>query len=150
MPLSNQDRSRIFKQGHFKEGVGVYYLELEGYKIIHGDGKIHAKGLRARLGLQRKYDYIDSLRKRLEIDKDEHYALYDCLCKKDNQYFVFEIKYKTQEGRHFSSSERQISEYNRIQKAGKAQVKVLIITNKDQQIENQRIHIYDCNDFADL
>jgi len=146
MPSGNQDPAEIRKEGYYKEMVGVFWLEESGYKIIQGAGMLHPEGLKYFLRLQNEHDYIISLQKKLGIRTKSNFGYFDCLCKKDNQYFLFEIKYKIwKEGRMiFGSTERQISEYDRIQKIGKVKVKVLTIIEKDQE---DSFHIYDWDDF---
>jgi len=140
MPSGNQSLPEISKKGYEMELSGVNYLKEQGYQILHEAGKINPEGQ------QEEFDYLTSIRKKLGIVTRLNYGLYDCLCKKGKQYFLFEIKYKIwKEGRlHFNSSERQISEYNRIQKIGKAKVKVLTIIEKDKKLSH---HIYDWDDF---
>ena len=116
------------------------YLKKQGYQIIHG-------GIITRMGgRQKKWEEIEFLQRKLGIRTRLNFTIYDYLCKKGRQYFLFEIKYKIwKEGRpHFNSSERQIWQYNRIQNLGRVQVKVLTIIEKDQKLS---YHIYDWSDF---
>ncbi len=140
MPSGNLNLPQVGKKGDEMEVVGVNYLIKQGYQIIHRAGMINAEGQ------QEDFDYLTSIRKKLGIVTRLNYGLYDCLCKKDKQYFLFEIKYKIwKKGRMiFGSTERQISEYDRIQKLGRVQVKVLTIIKKDQKLSYQ---IYDWDDF---
>jgi len=146
MPKGNPNIPEISKKGYEMELNGVNYLKEQGYQILHEAGKINPEGLRFSCDSKNEHDYLTSIRKKLGITTKLNYGLYDCLCKKDNQYFLFEIKYKIwKEGRqNFGSTERQISEYDRIQKIGKVRVKVLTIIEKDQE---DSFHIYDWDDF---
>jgi len=159
MPKGNPNLPQVGEKGDEMELVGVNYLKEQGYQIIDGDDTIRIerrqrrkKHEKIKLGeywseeRRKKFKQVESLKKKLRIVTRLNYGIYDCLCKKGNQYFVFEIKYKIwKEGRpNFNSSERQIWHYNRIQKADKAQVKVLTIIEKDQKLS---YHIYDWNDF---
>ena len=157
LPSGNLNLPQVGKKGDEMEVVGVNYLIKQGYQIIHGDN-IGRLGKRKKLlegirigeigweDMDKHWDRIVSLRKKLGIVTRQDYGLYDCLCKKGKQYFVFEIKYKIwkENRQHFNSSERQIWQYNRIQKKGKAKVKVLTIIEKDQKLS---YHIYDWDDF---
>ena len=161
MPKGNLNLPQVGEKGEEMELVGFNYLKEQGYQIIHG-GTItrmesrqrRKKHEKIKLGKywsserHKKFKQIESLQRKLGIVTRQNYGIYDCLCKKGKQYFLFEIKYKIwKEGRpNFNSSERQIWHYNRIQKAGKAKVKVLVITKKDQ-LEKQTFHIYDWDDF---
>ncbi len=140
MPSGNLNLPQVGEKGYEMELVGVDYLKEQGYQILHEAGKINPEGQ------QEEFDYLTSIRKKLGIITRLNYGLYDCLCKKGKQYFLFEIKYKIwNEGRpNFGSSERQIWHYNRIQKLGRVQVKVLTIIEKDQKLSH---NIYDWDDF---
>jgi len=158
LPSGNLNLPQVGEKGLEMELLSSNYLKERGYQIIHGGaisimefrqerkhGKIKFGGswMKER---HKKWAIVESLQKKLGSVTRLHYPSYDYLCKKGKQYFVFEIKYKIwKEGRHhFNSSERQISEYNRIQKASKVKVKVLTIIEKDQKLS---YHIYDWDDF---
>ena len=159
MPKGNLNLPQVGEKGDEMELVGVNYLKEHGYQIIHGDDTIRIERRQRRKKHEKikieeywteernkKFEQVESLKRKLRIVTRSNYGIYDCLCKKGNQYFVFEIKYKIwKEGRlHFNSSERQISEYNRIQKARKVKVKVLTIIEKDQKLS---YYIYNWDDF---
>ena len=158
MPSGNPNLPQVGEKGLEMEFLARHYLREQGYQIIHGGaisimefrqerkhGKIKLGGSWAE-ERREKWHQVESLLKKLGIMTRLHYPSIDYLCKKGKQYFVFEIKYKIwKEGRlHFNSSERQIWHYNRIQKAGKAKVKVLTIVEKDQK---SSYNIYDWDDF---
>jgi len=125
-------------------------LKERGYKIIHGSDEFLRRTQGRKFWLNKLKCKISveelSLEKKLGIITEHNYALCDYLCKKDNQYYVFEIKSKIlKKGRpHFNSSEKQISEYDRIQRGGKVKVKVLTIIEKDKKLS---YNIYDWDDF---
>ena len=152
MPSGNPNLPRISENGFEMELLASNYLREQGYQIIHGGviSIMKSRQNRNEDGFLRpwtkkehkKFDYVMSLREKFGIDS----ALYDYLCKKGKQYFLFEIKYKIwkRDRTYFNSSERQIREYTRVYNEGKIQVKVLTIIRKDQKLS---YHIYDWNDF---
>jgi len=154
LPSGNPNLPQVGEKGLEMEFLARHYLIERGYQIIHGGaisimefrqerkhGKIKFGGswMKER---HKKWAIVESLQKKLGLNG----VLSDYLCKKGKLYFLFEIKYKIwKEGRrHFNSSERQIWEYDRVQKRGKVQVKVLTIIEKDQKLS---YHIYDWDDF---
>jgi len=124
------------------EVLAIFYLIEKGYQIFDAEVFVRSKG-RLRKKLYEKtgrmteeghkiFELLPAILRKLSL----HSYGYDCLCKKGNSYFVFEIKYKIwKKGReNFNSSEKQIHEYNRVQKQGKVQVKVLTIIKKDKKL----------------
>jgi len=140
MPSGNPNLPQVGEKGLEMEFLASNYLRERGYQIIHGGVIIRMRGQ------QKKWEHVEPLRRKLGIVTRANFTIYDYLCKKGKQYFLFEIKYKIgKEGRpNFNSSERQIWQYNRIQKLGRVQVKVLTIIEKDQKLS---YHIYNWNDF---
>jgi len=124
------------------EVLAVFYLIEKGYQIINAEVFVRSKGrLRKKLYEKtgrmteeehKKFELLPAILRKLSL----HSYGYDCLCKKGNSYFVVEIKYKIwKKGRkQFNSSERQIREYNRVQKQGKVKVKVLTVIEKDKKL----------------
>jgi len=114
------------------------FLRWEGYHIIHS-GALSIMKHRLKRELEPRYkitpeenvqfEWVKELWEKLSL----HSVLYDYLCKKGNSYFVVEVKYKIwKKGReYFNSSERQIREYNKVQKQGKVKVLTIINTNKE-------------------
>jgi len=151
MTSGNPNLPQVGAKGIEREFFARKFLKKQGYEIIHGSDEFLRRVPRRKFWIHRlknKISFEDfiSLQKKLEIVTDDNHGLCDYICKKDSQYFVFEIKYKIwKEGRpHFNSSEKQISEYDRIQKTGKVKVKVLTIIEKDQKLSHS---IYDWDDF---
>jgi len=153
MPKGNSHASRMEERGLQMELLAVDYLKVQGYEIIHAGalsmmerreerkkGKIKLGGTWMKERMKR-WEPIEALKIKLGLGFTS-----DILCKKDDQYFMFEIKSKTwKEGyESFSSSELQIADYNRIHKAGKVKVKVLTIIEKDAKFI---YGIYDWDDF---
>jgi len=151
MTSGNPNLPQVGAKGIEREFLARKFLKKQGYEIIHGSDEFLRTKRGRKFWLKRlkctiSIEELMSLRKKLGIVTEHDYGLYDYLCKKDNQYFVFEIKSKIfSEGRkHFNSSERQISEYDRMQDAGKVKVQVLTIIEKDQKLSH---NIYDWDDF---
>jgi len=153
MPSGNPNVSQMEKRGVEMELLAVNHLKEQGYEIIHSGavstmerreerkkGKIKLGGTWMKES-HKRFEPVLALKKKLGLD-----LLSDMLCKKDNQYYLFEIKSKIwKEGRpHFNSSELQISDYNRVHNAGKVKIKVLTIIEKGQKLS---YNIYDWDDF---
>jgi len=153
MPKGKSHASQMEERGLQMELLAVNYLKEQGYEIPHAGalsrmefreerkkGKIKLGGTWFKQRMK-EWEPIDALFKKLGLDFHS-----DMLCKKDDQYFMFEIKSKVwKKGKEsFRSSELQIRDYDRIHNAGKVKVKVLTIIEKDQKFS---YHIYDWDDF---
>jgi len=165
MPKGNPNLPQLSKKGEEMELLASKFLEERDFQIIyagviardesrqwrkkHGKFRFSDPSLRVWLNERhKKFELLQDLEKKLGLEYGvNHYAVsYDYLCRKGNQYFVFEVKYKIwKEGRlHFHSSEGQIGMYDEVQKKGRVQVKVLTIVEKDKKLS---YNIYDWNDF---
>jgi len=159
LPSGNLNLPQVGKKGDEMEFLARNYLKKQGYQIIHGGiiTRMESRQWRKKHGKikfgeywseekQKKWEYVESLQRKLGIRTRLNFTSYDYLCKKGRQYFLFEVKYKIwKEGRpHFNSSEMQIWQYNRNQNLGRVKVKVLAIIEKDKKLSH---HIYDWNDF---
>jgi len=142
LPKGNIKLPQISENALEMEVLAVFYLIEKGYHIIDSEGIFRMKSkIRKELTVIRnitqedhkQFELVKALKKKLSIP---FFFPYDCLCKKGNSYFVFEIKYKSwKKGReHFNASEKQIRGYDKIQKQGKVKVKVLTIINKNKEL----------------
>ncbi len=76
------------------------------------------------------------------------FTFVDYLCKKDNFYYVFDIKYKTYKNdryrNKFYATKNEVYQYNRLTSTTDVKILIMIVLNKDSSL---LYGIYDWKDF---
>ena len=136
-------QSFVNYEGQNSEIIATYILKELGYKIIHSFGLENRK-----MVTKRNFTWYEDNKLVTNYKKSGGKYTGDIICKMEKQYFVFDVKLKLfQEDKNmntFTVTHNEIVNYNKLTKAGKISVKILINLKKDDEYY---YGIFDWSDF---
>jgi len=138
---------------HHKEFERMYKEADNGKKKIELITSIIGKSLmpQQKYEVHKKSDdgFNAKFKTHFKTEDSFQHTYVDYFCKKDDSYFIFDIKHKTYKENtnlnRFSVTDYEVLNYNRIVKEGKAEVKIMIVLEKNKKLSYK---IFDWEDFV--